>query len=169
CACSADFVAPKSAGFLDCVGLFAATAGVEADNFAKSLKSEGKDYEAIIAATLCDMIAEAYAKYLNQTKWRPFAACGGIRPACGYPMWPDHSEKLEIWKLLNAEAKTGIRLTESFMMTPAASVCGVWLPNPEAKYLNSVPVCRDQAERYARLKGASYESIKRLLATAVSE
>lgn len=169
CACATDFVAPKSAGFLDCVGLFAATAGVEASEFVEKLKREGKEYESIIAATLCDMIAEAYAKYLNLMKWRPFSQCEGIRPACGYAMWADHSQKQEIWKLLNVEAKTGIKLTESFMMTPSSSVCGIWISNPQAKYINSMAVKQDQLESYAKIKGVSSELVRKSLSIEIVE
>lgn len=153
CACAADFVAPRESGLTDCVGLFAATAGVEAQNYVESLKAQGDEYRSILAATLCNMLAEAYARYINEIKMRPFASCMGVRPACGYKMWGDHSEKATIWELLNVEKKTGIRLTENFMMYPPSSVCGLWLANPSAKYVNFVTIDKEQLADYEARKG----------------
>lgn len=169
CASAADFVAPADAGFRDCVGLFAATAGAEAAEFAASLKRDGRDYDSLIASTLCDIIAEAYARYINERKMRPFSQSAGVRPACGYPMWGDHSEKLKIWRLLNAETKAGISLTESFMMVPASSVCGLWLPNPGARYVNGVSVGPDQLAAYAARKGVPVDEIRKSLSVKIVE
>lgn len=154
CACAADFVAPSESGLRDCVGLFVASAGVEAQEYVESLKAKGDEYAAILASTLCNMLAESYARYINEIKMRPFAACMGVRPACGYKMWGDHSEKAVIWELLNAEKKTGVKLTENFMMDPPSSVCGLWLANPSAKYVNSIAIDRVQLADYEARKGA---------------
>lgn len=165
CACAADFVAPRESGLTDCVGLFAATAGVEAQNYVESLKAQGDEYRSILAATLCNMLAEAYARYINEIKMRPFATCMGVRPACGYKMWGDHSEKATIWELLNVEKKTGIRLTENFMMYPPSSVCGLWLANPSAKYVNFVTIDKEQLADYEARKGGG--NIRRYLSVDV--
>lgn len=165
CACAADFVAPRESGLTDCVGLFAATAGVEARDYVESLKAKGDEYGAILASTLCNMLAEAYARYINEIKMRPFASCMGVRPACGYKMWGDHSEKAAIWALLNAEKKTGIRLTENFMMDPPSSVCGLWLANPGARYINSIAIDREQLADYEARKGA--EGLEKFLSVDI--
>jgi 5-methyltetrahydrofolate--homocysteine methyltransferase len=163
CASAADFVAPKDAGFRDAVCLFAATAGREVERFVNRLKEEGRDYESMMAAVLSNMIAEGYAKYLNERMWRPFSQSVGVRPACGYPMWGDHSEKIKIWNLLNVEAKTGVNLTESFMMDPPASVCGMWISNPAARYINTVNVSSDQLGAYSKRKGLSEDDIRKFV------
>ncbi len=169
CASLADFVAPKNAGYADCIGLFAATAGAEAEDFARGLKATGDDYGAMIAAILCNIIAEAYARFLNEQKWKPFAKGLGIRPACGYPAWGDHSEKIKIWNLLNVQERTGISLTENFSMTPASSVCGLWLANPSAKYLNNMNVGQDQLEEYSKRKGLLSSDIKKFVSVKLFE
>lgn len=169
CLCASDFVAPVNSGFLDSIGLFAATAGTEVAEYESELKSRGKDYEAILVSTLSNIIAEAYAHYINEIKMRPFAPdfCAGIRPACGYPMWADHSEKKKIWSLLNVECKTGIRLTDNFMMNPTSSVCGLWIANPLAKYINQMAVDSSQIEIYAKRKGVSADDARKFSAVKV--
>ncbi|MFR6034296.1 MAG: vitamin B12 dependent-methionine synthase activation domain-containing protein [Bacilli bacterium] len=114
--CAFDFVAPKSAGFLDVVGLFAATAGVELDNIAQNYKNQGDDYRSMIVKTLGDSIAEALSQYAQEKIFTPMMpsagasmpsvgvsaaygachACGGIRLPVGYPSYPDHSEKSQV-------------------------------------------------------------------------
>ena len=169
CASAADFVAPVDAGYRDAICLFVASAGVAAERFVKQSKADGKDYESMMAAILCNMIAEAYAKYLNAQMWRPFSQADGVRPACGYPMWGDHSEKIKIWNLLEAEVKTGVRLTESFAMDPPASVCGIWLANPAARYVNSVRVGADQLAAYSKRKGLSEADIRKFVSVKIVE
>lgn len=112
------------------------------------------------------MLAEAYARYINEIKMRPFASCMGVRPACGYKMWGDHSEKAAIWELLNAEKKTGVKLTENFMMDPPSSVCGLWLANPGARYINSIAIDREQLADYEARKGA--EGLEKFLSVDIA-
>ncbi|MBR6389340.1 MAG: methionine synthase [Opitutales bacterium] len=170
CACAADFVAPREkCGFLDCIGLFAATAGAEAEEFARGLKERGLDYEAMLASTLSNMIAEAYARYINEIKMRPFASCNGVRPACGYPMWGDHSEKAKIWELLSVEKNTGVKLTGNFMMSPVSSVCGLWLANPEARYINNITITEGQLDAYAARKGEPKEVLRKFVSVKIAE
>lgn len=169
CASAADFVAPKNAGFLDAICLFAATAGVDAENFAAQLKREGKDFEAMVAAVLCNMIAEAYASYLNDRMWKGSANRMGVRPACGYQMWGDHSEKIKIWNLMSVEEKTGIKLNENFMMSPQSSVCGLWLAHPNAKYINNISIDADQLADYSERKGSAISDISKFASVNIAE
>jgi len=88
----------------------------------------------------------------------------GIRPAPGYPAQPDHTEKRTLFKLLDAERATGIRLTESYAMHPAASVSGLYFAHPNARYFAVDRITRDQVEDYARRKGMTVAEIERWLA-----
>ena len=88
----------------------------------------------------------------------------GIRPAPGYPACPDHMEKATLWKLLDVERNTGIQLTDSFAMFPAASVSGWYFSHPDASYFQVGKIARDQAEDYARRKGISLSAVERWLA-----
>ena len=116
---------------------------------------------------LADRLAEAFAEYLHAQARRDWGygaaealnqddlrreAYRGIRPAFGYPACPDHSEKRRLFDLLGAEG-IGIALTESFAMTPAASVSGLYFSHPQAKYFAIQRVAADQVEAYARRKG----------------
>jgi 5-methyltetrahydrofolate--homocysteine methyltransferase len=100
---------------------FACTAGIGADKLARNFEDDGDSYSALLVKTLADRLAEAFAEYLNQEIFQ------GTRIAVGYPSYPDHSQKKPIFDLISAEENTGIQLTEIFMMTPAASVCGLIL------------------------------------------
>ena len=135
----ADFVAPAG----DHVGAFAVTAGIGADALAARFEAEHDDYHAIMVKALADRLAEAFAEYLHELARREWYETGpklehddlieeryrGIRPAFGYPACPDHTEKRKLFELLGAE-RVGIALTESFAMTPAASVSGLYLAPP---------------------------------------
>ena len=87
----------------------------------------------------------------------------GIRPAPGYPACPDHTEKPLLFKLLNAQAATGIHLTENYAMTPAASVCGLYFAHPQSKYFAVGKIGKDQAEDYARRKGLPLSAVEKWL------
>jgi len=173
----ADFVAPRSTQAPDYVGLFAVTAGIGADELASEYEREHDDYSAIIVKALADRLAEAFAEYLHAQARRDWGYAKdeklsndqlldeeyrGIRPAFGYPACPDHTEKATIFKLLDANA-VGMALTESFAMTPPASVSGLYLHHPQAKYFNIGRIGRDQLEDYAKRKGWSIEEAERWL------
>jgi 5-methyltetrahydrofolate--homocysteine methyltransferase len=125
---------------------------------------------------LADRLAEAFAEYLHEFARRQWYETGprltpeqlneeryrGIRPAFGYPACPDHSEKRKLFDLLGAE-RLGIELTESFAMTPAASVSGIYLGSPAARYFSVGRVGRDQVEDYARRKGDEVPVVERWL------
>jgi 5-methyltetrahydrofolate--homocysteine methyltransferase len=163
----ADFVAPKSSLVPDYIGAFAVTAGIGVEEFAAALTRAHDDYSAIIAKALADRLAEAFAEYLHaqaRKDWGYAAAetfsndqlideeYRGIRPAFGYPACPDHTEKETLFQLLDAPA-VGITLTETCAMMPAASVSGLYLAHPQAKYFNVGRIGRDQLDDYARRKG----------------
>ena len=173
----ADFVAPKSSLAPDYLGAFAVTAGIGTDELVREYEQQHDDYNAIIVKALADRLAEAFAEYLHAEARRdwgygkderlsPEALIAeeyrGIRPAFGYPACPDHSEKPALFRLLDAPA-AGIQLTESFAMTPAASVSGLYFSHPEAKYFNVGRLGRDQVEDYAARKGVSVEQAERWL------
>ncbi len=171
----ADFVAPIDSGITDSVGAFAVTAGIGVDELVKKFEAAHDDYSAIIVKALADRLAEAFAEYLHaqaRKDWGFGDALAnddlieekyrGIRPAFGYPACPDHSEKARLFDLLGARAQ-GLDLTESFAMTPAASVSGLYFSHPQSKYFAIQRVGQDQIEDYARRKGMSVAEVERWL------
>ena len=173
----ADFVAPVESGLHDYVGAFAVTAGIGAEELAKHYENEKlDDYNAIMVKALADRLAEAFAEQLHQRVRREWYAADehlgndelirekyrGIRPAFGYPACPDHHEKFKLFGLLDAES-VGMRLTESAAMTPAASVSGIYLGHPEARYFQLGHIDRDQIEAYAERKGIRVADTERWL------
>ncbi len=169
--CLSDFVAPRGQGIPDYMGCFAVTAGLGVQEFADELTAQLDDYSAIMVKVLADRWAEACAEWLHEKVRRESwgyapqerldragliqEAYRGIRPAPGYPACPDHSEKRLLFDLLQAEAKMGMSLTESFAMWPAASVSGFYFAHPEARYFTVGRLGRDQVQRYAAAKGVS--------------
>jgi 5-methyltetrahydrofolate--homocysteine methyltransferase len=175
----ADFVAPVGSDVADYVGGFALTAGLGADERAKAFKEKLDDYNAIMVQALADRLAEAFAEYLHAQARRDWGygqdenltneelireKYRGIRPAPGYPACPDHTEKRTLFDLLGAEKETGIRLTESFAMFPAASVSGWYFSHPEAQYFAVGKVGEDQVVDYAKRKGMTLAEMERWLA-----
>jgi 5-methyltetrahydrofolate--homocysteine methyltransferase len=174
----ADFIAPAESGREDYLGLFAVTAGLEIEKLLERFSRDHDDYNAIMAKALADRLAEALAEVTHK---RAREAWGygmeellsgedlireryrGIRPAPGYPAQPDHTEKRTIFDLLDAEKNTGIRLTETFAMYPAASVCGLYFAHPEARYFAVGKIGRDQVEDYRRRKELDLEAVERWL------
>jgi 5-methyltetrahydrofolate--homocysteine methyltransferase len=176
----ADFVAPKETGLQDFVGAFAVTAGLGSEAKVAEFKAALDDYSAILLEALADRLAEAFAERLHQrvrTELWGYApderldneqlikeAYVGIRPAPGYPACPEHTEKQTIWRLLDVEARTGIRLTESMAMWPGASVSGLYLSHPQSQYFVVGQIGRDQVEDYAARKGWTVAEAERWLA-----
>ncbi len=148
--CLADFIAPKGSGKPDYIGVFAVTAGIGCDKKEKQFLDDLDDYSAIMLKALADRLAEAFAERMHQRvrtefwAYAPDEALGvddliaeryrGIRPAPGYPACPDHTVKGEMFRVLDC-AEIGMALTESWAMTPAASVAGFYLAHPEAMLL----------------------------------
>lgn len=176
--CLADFVAPE-ASLQDSIGAFAVTMGYEVEKYAKTYAEKNDDYTAIMIKAIGDRLAEALAE-LTHKKVREIFGYGlnenlsnedlikekyrGVRPAPGYPACPDHTEKKTLWKLLNAEAHTGISLTENFAMNPPSSVSGYYFNHPDARYFNVGQIGEDQVQAYAQRKGMSIKEIEKWLA-----
>jgi 5-methyltetrahydrofolate--homocysteine methyltransferase len=174
-----DFIAPAGSGLVDHLGAFAVTSGAEAEEIARKMELAADDYTAIMLKSIADRLAEAFAEYLHKRVRREWGYGAsetltneeliaekyrGIRPAAGYPSWPDHTEKLPLWNLLDVERNTGMRLTESFAMTPAASVSGIYFSHPKARYFAVDMVQRDQVEDYAKRKGLPLAELEKWLA-----
>jgi 5-methyltetrahydrofolate--homocysteine methyltransferase len=174
--CLADWVAPWDSGVEDWIGAFVVTAGDGLDGLAERYVRDHDDYRAILAKALADRLAEAFAEALHV---RARASMGhpdapdrtpedligeryrGIRPAPGYPACPDHTEKATLFDLLDATRRTGVALTETFAMTPPASVSGWFFGHPDARYFTLGPVGDDQLEAYARRKGWTPDEARR--------
>jgi 5-methyltetrahydrofolate--homocysteine methyltransferase len=179
----ADFIAPIGQ-VDDYIGGFAVTAGHGELEVAGRFKGAGDDYSAILAAALADRLAEAFAECLHyrvrKELWgfvpdEPFdldfmiaEKYRGIRPAPGYPAQPDHTEKGTLFRLLDAEANAGMALTESYAMSPASSVSGLYFSHPAAHYFGVGRIDRDQVEDYARRKGWDVTTAERWLAPILS-
>ncbi len=174
----ADYVAPLDQPRCDYVGAFCVTAGIGADDLARRFVAAHDDYSSIMVKALADRLAEAFAEYLHarvRQEWgydRMGALSNeelisekyrGIRPAPGYPAQPDHTEKATLFALLDAETRVGVRLTESFAMHPAASVCGFYFAHPQARYFAAGPIGKDQVVDYADRKGVAVDEIERWL------
>jgi len=173
----ADVVAPPGSGLRDHVGAFAVTAGIGADELAKEYEADDDDYRAIIVKALADRLAEAFAEFLHAQARRAWYApeerisndeaiaerFRGIRPAFGYPACPDHTEKRTLFDLLGAR-EIGMDLTSGCSMTPVASVSGLYLAHPRARYFHLGRIGKDQVEDYARRKGQSLGETERWLA-----
>ena len=176
----ADYVAPRSSGNLDYLGAFAVTAGIGAAELASGHEATHDDYSAIMVKALADRLVEAFAERMHELVRRELwgyvpdealdnaqligGAYQGIRPAPGYPACPDHTEKGTLFALLDAEARAGMTLTESFAMLPPASVCGYYFWRPEARYFGLGRIGADQRDDYARRKGWSPAETARWLA-----
>ncbi len=173
----ADFIAPRESRVPDYLGMFAVTAGLGADELVRRFEQNHDDYNAIMVKALADRLAEAFAEYLHAQARKDWGygekehlsnddliaeKYRGIRPAYGYPACPDHSEKVKLFRLLDA-GRQGITLTDSGAMLPAASVSGLYFSHPAAKYFNVGRIGRDQLESYAERKGMSIEEAERWL------
>lgn len=175
----ADFIATKESGVEDYIGMFAVTAGIGIEKLIEKFESEHDDYNSIMIKAIADRLAEAFAEHLHELVRKEYWGYApdenlsnddlikenyvGIRPAPGYPAQPDHTEKPIIFSLLDAEKNTGIKLTESMAMYPAASVSGLYFSHPEAKYFTVGKIGKDQVLDYHRRKGMSVEEIERWL------
>eukprot|EP00357_Protocruzia_adherens_P031634 CAMPEP_0114982826 /NCGR_PEP_ID=MMETSP0216-20121206/6349_1 /TAXON_ID=223996 /ORGANISM="Protocruzia adherens, Strain Boccale" /LENGTH=1261 /DNA_ID=CAMNT_0002344719 /DNA_START=45 /DNA_END=3830 /DNA_ORIENTATION=+ len=179
-----DFIAPKSAGYKDYVGMFAVSAGFGCKDMVKVYENDNDDYKSIMAKALADRLAEAFAELLHERVRREYWGYAteeklktddllkikyhGIRPAPGYPSQPDHTEKNTIWKLLQVTEKTGITLTDSLAMDPAASVCGLYFANPKSEYFGVDSIGKDQIESYASRKGMEVKEVEKWLQTILN-
>ena len=176
--CLADFVAPLDSGKTDFLGAFAVCAGEGVEQLAEKYEKDNDDYSAIMVKALGDRFAEAMAELTHKKvrEWWKFGMSEnldnkslidekyqGIRPACGYPSQPDHTEKDTIWDLLSVKEKIGLELTESRAMNPGCSVSGLYFSNPNARYFNVGSLGRDQVEDYAGRKEWSVDQASKWL------
>ncbi len=178
--CLADFVAPKDSGAKDYLGAFAVTAGMGIEAKVKEFEARNDDYNAIMVKALADRLAEAFAEHLHRrvrTEFWGYAGdeklsnddliaekYSGIRPAPGYPACPDHTEKDDLFRLLDAGRNAGLALTESFAMLPTAAVSGFYFSHPESRYFAVGKIERDQVADYAHRKGMDLAQAERWLA-----
>jgi 5-methyltetrahydrofolate--homocysteine methyltransferase len=176
----ADFIAPRDSGREDYIGAFAVTAGHGIEPHIERFERAHDDYSSIMLKALADRLAEAFAERLHERVRREFWGYApderltneqlireeyrGIRPAPGYPACPDHTEKATLWRLLDAEARAGIRLTESYAMYPTAAVSGWYFSHPDAGYFAVGKIGADQVADYAARKGIAIEDAERWLA-----
>ena len=179
-----DFIASKESELKDYIGGFAVTAGLGIEKLLKEFSNEQDDYHRIMAQSLADRLAEAFAEMLHEKVRRELWGYApaetlkseellaenyqGIRPASGYPSCPEHTEKAELFTLLNAETNTGITLTETFAMNPASSVSGLFFAHPAAKYFVLGKIGKDQVEDYALRKGMEIKEAEKWLAPVLN-
>jgi 5-methyltetrahydrofolate--homocysteine methyltransferase len=177
--CLADFIAPRSSGVADYIGLFAVTAGLGIEKHERRFLDAHDDYNSILLKSLADRLAEAFAEYLHERVRTDFwgyaqdeklsnpelikESYRGIRPAPGYPACPDHTVKPDIFKVLRAE-EIGMHLTESFAMMPAAAVSGFYLAHPESKYFSVDKIGQDQLDDMVARRSLPREYLERWLA-----
>ena len=177
--CLADFVAPKETGLEDYMGFFAVTTGLGADEVSQRFREEHDDYNAIMTQALADRLSEAFAELMHERVRKDFWGYAadeklsnealikeqyrGIRPAPGYPACPEHTEKGILWDLVDAEKNSGIRLTESYAMSPPSAVSGFYFSHPDSRYFGVAEIGRDQASDYAERKGMTLEEAEKWL------
>ncbi|WP_152045973.1 methionine synthase [Aureimonas psammosilenae] len=175
----ADFVAPRAQGVGDYVGGFVVTAGIEEEGISARFARANDDYASIMVKALADRFAEAFAEEMHERVRREFWGYAanetaspeelvaekydGIRPAPGYPAQPDHTEKKTLFRLLEAEERIGVQLTESYAMWPGSSVSGIYIGHPQSYYFGVAKVERDQVEDYAARKGMNVAEVERWL------
>ncbi|XP_032881336.1 methionine synthase isoform X2 [Amblyraja radiata] len=176
--CISDFIAPRDSGVADYIGMFA-VACFGAEQLSKQYEKEGDDYTSIMVKALADRLAEAFAEEMHERVRKEFWGYSpeenltvtdlhrnkyvGIRPAPGYPIQPDHTEKITMWKLANVEESTGIAMTESLAMTPAAAVSGLYFSITESMYFAVGKVTKEQVEDYAARKQMRIEDVEKWL------
>ena len=180
--CLADYIAPKSSGIADYIGMFAVTAGLGVEKKEREFEKAGDDYSAIMLKSLADRLAEAFAEALHarvrRDLWGYASAEAltneemiaeryqGIRPAPGYPACPEHVVKREMFEVLDG-SDIGMLLTESYAMYPAASVSGFYFSHPQSQYFNVGTIGEDQVEDYVARSGRSLEDVRRTLAPSL--
>ncbi|MCB1170698.1 MAG: methionine synthase, partial [Leptospiraceae bacterium] len=180
----ADYVAPEGSGTPDWLGAFAVTSGIGLNALVKEFDDKHDDYNSILSKAVADRLAEAFAEYLHEKVRKEVWGYGeseglsndelikekyqGIRPAPGYPAQPDHTEKITLFRLLNATEDASIQLTESLAMMPASSVSGLYFSHPDAEYFNLGKLNKDQVEDYAKRKEMNLEEVEKWLGPALA-
>lgn len=180
--CLADFIAPKSSGVTDYIGLFAVTSGIGIEKHEQRFEEANDDYSSIMLKALADRFAEAFAEYLHERVRKDLwgyasqeqfgtseliaEAYRGIRPAPGYPACPEHTVKQDMFRILECE-DIGMSLTESYAMFPGASVSGFYFGHPESKYFSVGKIGEDQLADMAKRRGVSVEQLRNWLAPSL--
>jgi 5-methyltetrahydrofolate--homocysteine methyltransferase len=178
--CLTDFIAPKDSGIKDYIGAFVVTTGIGIDERVAEYEKDHDDYSAIMIKSLADRLAEAFAEHMHKKVRKEFWGYAadeqlgnnalikeeykGIRPASGYPAYPDHTEKDLIWALMDVKANTDIWLTEAKAMVPTAAVSGIYYSHPDSSYFAVGKINREQIEEYAQRKGMSISDAEYWLA-----
>jgi 5-methyltetrahydrofolate--homocysteine methyltransferase len=181
--CLSDYIAPKASGIKDYIGGFITTGGVCAKEYSDKLKASGDDYSATMIILLADRLAEAFAEYIHEKVRKEFWAYSpdenvsmedifkgnyrGIRPAIGYPSLRDHSEKVKLFNLLDKEGELKVKLTDSYMMSPTASTCGLYFGNRNAKYFDINKIDKEQFEDYTKRNGRDKDQLRKLMYTLI--
>lgn len=174
-----DFVTQKETGIPDYFGGFALTTGIGCDELVAEFEAAFDDYNSIMAKALADRLAEAFAERMHELVRKDYwgyakdealdnealikEEYSGIRPAPGYPACPEHTEKGTLFELLDAEARIGLRLTESYAMYPTAAVSGFYFAHPQSRYFGLGKITKDQVEDYAVRKNMPLEEVERWL------
>jgi 5-methyltetrahydrofolate--homocysteine methyltransferase len=180
----ADFIAPKETGISDYIGGFVVTTGLGIDAHIERFEKDHDDYNSILLKALADRLAEAFAECLHAVVRKDYWGYAenehlnaaeiikekyrGIRPAPGYPACPDHTEKIGLFKLLNATEITGVSLTESLAMLPTAAVSGWYFGHPEASYFGLGKITEEQVEDLANRKKMPFEQMQRWLGSVLN-
>ena len=176
-----DFIAPDNSDVKDYIGAFAVTAGIGVEEACKKYEEKNDDYSSIMLKALADRLAESLAEYIHEKVRKELWGYSknenlqtqelikekyiGIRPAPGYPACPDHSEKVKLFSLLEAEKNTDISLTENFAMLPAASISGWYFSHPESKYFGLGKISLEQIERISVDRDEEIHLTKKYLST----
>lgn len=180
--CLADYIAPKSTGIMDYIGLFAVTGGIGIEKYEQMFQEQGDDYSVIMLKAIADRLAEGFAETLHARVRRDLwgyvpdenlsnediiaEKYQGIRPAPGYPACPEHVIKRRMFEVLECE-EIGMLLTEGYAMYPASSVSGFYFSHPRAQYFNVGNIGADQVEDYVRRSGRDEEDVRRTLASTL--
>ncbi len=174
-----DFIAPKESGIQDYIGGFVVTTGLGIDEHIARFEADHDDYNSIMLKAIADRLAEAFAERMHERVRKEFWGYAanekldndslikekyqGIRPAPGYPACPDHTEKPDLFRILNATEITGVSLTESMAMMPTAAVSGWYFAHPQSKYFGVGKITKDQVESLAERKGLKVKEMERWL------
>ncbi|MGM0532337.1 MAG: vitamin B12 dependent-methionine synthase activation domain-containing protein, partial [Bacteroidota bacterium] len=177
--CLADFVMPKEKKVVDYIGSFFATAGLGVDEWAEKFEKENDDYSAVMLKVLAQRLAEAFTELLHEKVRKELWGYApdenyspqelikekyqGIRPAFGYPSMPDHTQKKPVYDMMDVEKHTKIKLTDSYMMIPEASVSGLYFAHPQSRYFNVQKILEDQVQDYSRRTGMSVDEVRKWL------
>ena len=180
-----DYIAPRESGVEDYIGAFCVTTGFGVEEKAEAYKQNLDDYNSIMVKALADRFAEAFAEYLHDKIRKEVwgyakgedltnedlikESYQGIRPAPGYPSCPDHTEKIQLWELLNVEENIGVTLTDSLAMFPTASVSGHYFAHKDARYFGLGKITKEQIHDFANRRGLTNEEAERWLGPNLAE